>query len=104
MERIIDVIMWDENDSVSCVMDAIFGAPGPKLMYENDKSSDWIKYLGFANVEDAVREMPMVEKEILKKYFLDGLTISDIASDLNMPIELLYGHIRAMKERLMLYV
>lgn len=104
MERIMDVIIWDENDSVSCVMDSILGAPGTKLLYSQDDDSDWVKYIGVAGVEAAVKEMPMIEREILKLYFLDGLTLSDISTDLNLPIDLLFGHIKSMRERLTYYV
>lgn len=94
----------DENDSVSAVIDSILAAPGLKKAYQQDKSVDWIMHIGNKNMETGIKELPPVEQEILKLYFLDGKTLIDIASDLDMPIELLCGHIKAMRVRLILYV
>lgn len=94
----------DENDSVSSVIDSILAAPGIRKAYQKDKSLDWIMHIGNKDMEAGIKELPPIEQEIVKLYFLDGKKLIDIASDLDMPVDLLCGHIKAMRVRMMLYV
>ena len=55
-------------------------------------------------MEEGIRQLPSVEQQIIKLYFLDGKSLLDIANDLDLPVELLAGHMKSMKVRLSLYV
>ena len=55
-------------------------------------------------MEDALRALPELEQDIIEKYFLQRKTLVDIASDLDLPYDLLMGHLRAIKARLVLHV
>ena len=56
------------------------------------------------DMEDALRALPELEQDIIEKYFLQRKTLVDIASDLDLPYDLLMGHLRAIKARLVLHV
>ena len=94
----------DENDSISYVIDSVLGAPGIKKAYQADEGIEWIMLIGDKSMENGIRELPPVEQEIVKLYFIAGKSLMDIAADLDMPVELLCGYIKAMRVRLMSYV
>lgn len=104
MTEFINGITFDENDSLSTVIDSILTAPGVRKVYAANSDIDWIMTIGNKDMQDGIKELPPVEQEIVKLYFLDGKSLIDIASDLDMPLELLCGHIKSMRVRLMFYV
>lgn len=104
MTETINGITFDENDSLSSVIDSALTAPGVRKVYAANSDIDWIMTIGNKDMQDGIRELPPIEQEIVKLYFLDGKSLIDIATDLNMSPELLCGHIKAMRVRLMCYV
>lgn len=94
----------DENDGISYAIDSVLGAPGVRKACLAEKGIDWIMLIGDKSMENGIRELPPVEQEIVKLYFIAGKSLLDIAVDLDMPVELLCGHIKSMRVRLMCYV
>ena len=94
----------DENDTMSCAIDKVLTAPGFRKVYQAGTDIDWIMAIGNQDMEDGIRSLPPIEQEIVRLYFLDGRKLMDIAIELDMPIELVCGHIRSMRVRLRAYV
>ena len=69
-----------------------------EIRYRFDENDD------MEDMEDALRALPELEQDIIEKYFLQRKTLVDIASDLDLPYDLLMGHLRAIKARLVLHV
>lgn len=95
---------FDENDDMANVIDAVLTAPGIRIRYIKEGPMDWIGMIGDQDMEDALRALPELEQDIIEKYFLQRKTLVDIASDLDLPYDLLMGHLRAIKARLVLHV
>jgi len=95
---------FDENDDVADIIDAVLTAPGIRIRYIKEGPMDWIGMIGDQDMEDALRALPELEQDIIEKYFLQRKTLVDIASDLDLPYDLLMGHLRAIKARLVLHV
>ena len=55
-------------------------------------------------MEDGLRALPEMEQQIIEKFFLQGKSLIDISSDLELPMDLLLGHLTAIKVRLEIYV
>lgn len=95
---------FDTNDDLSPMIDSILTAPGFVKAYAENRETDWVIQIGNSEMEEGIRQLPSVEQQIIKLYFLDGKSLLDIANDLNLPVELLAGHMKSMKVRLSLYV
>lgn len=95
---------FDENDDMANVIDAVLTAPGIRIRYTKEGPMNWIGMIGDQDMEDALRALPELEQDIIEKYFLQRKTLVDIASDLDLPYDLLMGHLRAIKARLVLHV
>ena len=95
---------FDENDDVANVIDAILTAPGVHVRYSKEGSDGWISQISDEEMEDALNELPVIEQDIIERFFLKKQTLIDIAEDLMLPLELLMGHLKAIKVRLELYV
>ena len=102
MERMSSV-RFDENDDIKDLLDAILSSSGLKKEYDREPDGDWIGMVGDRDLEDGLRELPEPEQEILEKFFLKGKNLIDISIELDMPIELVLGHIRSMNIRLRIY-
>lgn len=96
--------VWDENDDLSYVMDAVLNAPGFKKDCLANPDCNWILLIGDEMLADGITALAPLEQEILKLFFIDGLALIDISSKLNISIELVCGHIKSMKVRLRCYV
>ena len=92
------------NDDLSPMIDSILTAPGVVKAYAENRGTDWVIQIGNSEMEEGIRQLPSVEQQIIKLYFLDGKSLLDIANDLDLPVELLAGHMKSMKVRLSLYV
>lgn len=95
---------FDENDDVANVIDLILTAPGVHILYSRSDTDDWISKIGDEDMEEGLRELPVIEQDIIERFFLKKQTLLDIAYDLMLPMELLLGHLKAIKVRLELYV
>ena len=95
---------WDENDDLAEMMDAVLSAPGLRNARPSDPECNWAMFIGDKEMEEGITSLPPLEQEILKMFFLDGLPLMDIASRLDISIELVHGHIKSMKVRLRCYV
>ena len=96
--------VWDENDDLAEMMDAVLSAPGLRNTCPSDPECNWAMFIGDKEMEEGITSLPLLEQEILKMFFLDGLPLMDIASRLDISIELVHGHIKSMKVRLRCYV
>ena len=67
----------DIND-FSAVIDAILSRPGVKISYFRSESEDWITCIGDREMETAIREMPEIEQQIIRKFFLQDKCFEDI--------------------------
>lgn len=95
---------WDENDDLAVIMDAVLNAPGLKKAYHKAPDCNWIMLIGDKEMEDGISSLPSLEQEILKLFFLEGMPMLDIASRLDMSLELVHDHIISMKVRLRCHV
>ena len=93
----------DENDDFGYVIDAVLTAPGIRIRYEKEGPDNWIGKIGDPDTEDGLKELPPLEKEIIEKYFLQKKNLKDISEDLSLEPELLLGHLKAVRARLLLY-
>ena len=96
--------VWDENDDLAEMMDAVLSAPGLRNTCPSDPECNWAMFIGDKDMEEGITSLPPLEQEILKLFFLEGLPLMDIASRLDISIELVHGHIKSMKVRLRCYV
>ena len=95
---------FDVNDDAANVIDSILTAPGVRILYAKAGSDNWIGHVSDEEMENALNELPAIEQDIIERFFLKKQTLIDIAEDLMLPMELLMGHIKAIKVRLELYV
>ena len=95
---------FDENDDVANVIDAVLTAPGVRILYAKAGHDKWISRISDEEMEEALNELPAIEQDIIERFFLKKQTLIDIAEDLLLPMELLMGHLKAIKVRLELYV
>ena len=102
--NITNIDAWDENGDLSYVIDSMLNAPELKNACSREAEYSWILLIGNKDLADGISSLPPLEQEILKLFFLDGLTLIDIASKLDIPASLICGHIKSMKVRLRCYV
>ena len=95
---------FDENDDVANIIDAVLNAPGVRIEYVKAGPDQWIGHVSDEEMENALNELPAIEQDIIERFFLKKQTLIDIAEDLLLPMELLIGHLKAIKVRLELYV
>lgn len=95
---------FDENDDVANMIDDILTAPGVHIRYAKEGPGRWVSQISDEEMEEALNELPAIELDIIERFFLKKQTLIDIAEDLMLPMELLMGHIKAIKVRLELYV
>ena len=96
--------VWDENDDLAEMMDAVLSAPGLRNARPSDPECNWAMFIGDKDMEEGIDSLPPLEQEILKLFFLEGLPLMDIASRLDISTGLVHGHIKSMKVRLRCYV
>ena len=95
---------FDENDDVANVIDAILTAPGVRIEYAKAGPDQWISRISDEDMKDALNELPAIELDIIERFFIKKQTLIDIAVDLMLPLDMLMGHLKAIKVRLELYV
>ena len=95
---------FDENDDIAVMIDAVMTRPGLRKSYESGGRSDWISRICDQDIEDGIKALPEMEQQILEKYYLQGKPLIGIAEDLGISMDLLGGHLKAVKERIRLYV
>ena len=94
---------FDENDDVANMIDDILTAPGVRIRYAKEGPGRWVSQISDEEMEEALNELPAIELDIIERFFLKKQTLIDIAEDLMLPMELLMGHLKAIKVRLELY-
>lgn len=92
------------NDDLSPMIGSILTAPEIVKAYAENRETDWVILIGNREMEEGIRQLPPVEQQIIKLYFLDGKSLLDIENELDLQVELLVGHMESMKVRLSLYV
>lgn len=95
---------FDENDDIANIIDAVLTAPGIKIRYIKEDATDWIGLIGDQDMEDGLRTLPELEQDIIEMFFLQGKTFLDISAELGIPMDLLMGHLKAIRVRLEPYV
>ena len=95
---------FDENDDLADVIDAILTAPGIRIRYRKDGPENWISIIEDQDMEDGLSPLPPLEKDIIEGFFLQQKSLLDISEDLSLEPDLLLGHLRAIRARLVLYV
>ena len=96
--------VWDENDDLAEMMDAVLRAPGLRNACLSNPDCSWAMFIGDKDMKECINSLPPLEQEILKLFFLEGLPLMDIASRLDISTGLVHGHIKSMKVRLRCYV
>ena len=96
--------VWDENDDLAEMMDAVLRAPGLRNACLPNPDCSWAMFIGDKDMEEGINSLPSLEQEILKLFFLEGMPMLDIASRLDMSLELVHDHIISMKVRLRCHV
>ena len=86
------------------MIDDILTAPGVRIRYAKEGPGRWVSQISDEEMEEALNELPAIELDIIERFFLKKQTLIDIAEDLMLPMELLMGHLKAIKVRLELYV
>lgn len=95
---------FDESDDIAEMIDAVLSAPGIRIRYKKEGPDNWISMIGDSRMEDGIRQLPEIEQVIIEKFFLQMKTPIDIARDLNLPIDMLIGHLIAIRARLECHV
>lgn len=95
---------YDENDDVADMIDAVLSAPGIRIRYIKEGPENWISMIGDPEMEAGLRQLPEIEQSIIEKFFLQQKTPIDVAKDLDLPIDLLMGHLIAIRVRLECHV
>ena len=70
--------IYDENDDMAPVMDAILQLIGMGVSYGKDDDDEWITRVHHRDMEDAIRDMSPKEEAIICKFFFDKKNILDI--------------------------
>lgn len=95
---------FDENDDLSYIVDSVLNSTGLKKSYRANPNCEWILLIGDEDVKEGIKNLSQMDQEIIRLFFFEGLTLIDIAARLDISIELLCGHIKAVKVRLKSYV
>ena len=95
---------YDDNDDIAEIIDAVLMAPGIRIRYAKDGPGDWISMISDRDMEDGLRSLPELEQSIIEKFFLQRKALIDVSKDLDLPMELLMGHLKAIRVRLEPYV
>lgn len=96
--------VFDENDDIAVTIDAVLTAPGIRINYKKNEAGDWIARVGDSEMEAGLRRLPQLEQQIIESVFIKGKTLLDVANDLSMPLDLLIGHLKAIRARLETHV
>ena len=96
--------MYDDNDDMAPVMDAVLGRLGARVTYGKDKDDEWISRVHHEDLEAAMIDMTDMEKEIIQKFFIDKKSLIDIAAELNISMLKLGGYIRMLRARMQIYM
>ena len=57
--------VWDENDDLAEMMDAMLRAPGLRNACLSDPDCNWAMFIGDKDVEEGITSLPPLEQEIL---------------------------------------
>ena len=57
--------VWDENDDLAEMMDAVLSAPGLRNTCPSDPECNWAMFIGDKEMEEGITSLPPLEQEIL---------------------------------------
>ena len=57
--------VWDENDDLAEMMDAVLRAPGLRNACLSDPDCNWAMFIGDKDMEEGITSLPPLEQEIL---------------------------------------
>lgn len=96
--------IFDENDELASVMDAILRRIRSEDCYSTDDAEEWTDRAGHRDMEDALKCMMPREREMIKKFFFEEKNIIDISIEMNMDMDLIGGYIRSAKEQIAIWI
>ena len=96
--------IYDENDDMAPVMDAILQRIGMGVSYGKDDDDKCITMVHHRDMEDAIRAMSPKEEAIIYKFFFDKKNILDIQRETGLPLDLIGGFIKTMKARILIWL
>ena len=96
--------IYDENDDMAPVMDAILQRIGMGVSYGKDDDDEWITRVHHRDMEDAIRDMAPKEEAIICKFFFDKKNILDIQRETGLPLDLIGGFIKTMKASILIWL
>lgn len=108
-DRVITMIritgyIFDENDDLAPVMDAILRRIRFGGYDDTDDAEEWIGRASHRDMEDALRCMMPREREIIKKFFCEEKSVTDISVEMNMNLDFVGGYIKAAKEQIAIWM
>ena len=96
--------IFDENDDLASVMDAILRRVKSARRDNADCEDDWIDSVNHRDTEDALSCMMPKERELIKKFFYQEKNILDISIEMNMELDLVGGYIRSAKDQIAIWM
>lgn len=96
--------IFDENDDLASVMDAILSRVKSARRDSTDCEDDWADSVNHRDMEDALSCMMPMERELIKKFFYQEKNILDISIEMNMELDLVGGYIRSAKEQIGIWI
>ena len=96
--------MYDDNDDMAPVMDAVLKRLGLGVTYGRDDDGEWTSRVRNQDMEDAIGDMSDTERDIIKKFFVERKSLMDISIDLNLPMNLVGGYIKTLRARILIWV
>ena len=96
--------IYDENDDMAPVMDAILQRIGMGVSYGKDDDNEWITKVHHRDMEDALEAMLPKEREIVKKFFYEDKRMLDISKEMNMDMDLVGGYIKSARDQIAIWM
>ena len=95
--------IYDENDDMAPVMDAILRRLGFGVTYGKEDDGEWMSRVNHRDMQDALEDMTETEREIVRKFFMERKTLLDISIEMNLPMDMVGGYIKTLKARFMIW-
>lgn len=96
--------IFDENDDLASVMDAILNRLRFGGCDDTDGDEEWIGRTGHRDMEDALEAMMPKEREIVRKYFYEDKRMLDISIEMNMEMGLVGGYIKSARDQIAIWI
>ena len=95
--------IYDENDDMAPVMDAILRRLGVGVTYGKDDDGEWMSRVNHREMQDALEDMTDTEREIVRKFFMERKSLLDISIEMNLPMDRVGGYIKTLRARFMIW-